>query len=125
MNVGRLLTFQIFLLGSVSGFFTIVQYGENFPVVERFRYLIGKASSNPIIEIPYDNDTNFNSIPSGSILLSFGNASYSQLLINPTELIEIGSEGFIVNSTNNNGALIIAANGNSNPDSVPNGRIFG
>jgi hypothetical protein len=106
----------------------ILQFGNQFDtedvVSTRIREYITKSSPYSVIEIRFNETI---SPPEGSLIISFGNATYANLVIlqeelqklvllvfryNNAEDIEKGSEGYIVRSQQFSNSLIIATNGN-------------
>jgi len=103
------------LLYSVCGAYTYVQFGDEFGigVRERLISLVQQGSPNELQIIGSSSVLNITTLPSNSIVLSFGLTPQTQLLISEQEVNELPEESYIVRSTNYQSVLLLVTNGKS------------
>eukprot|EP00698_Gefionella_okellyi_P016657 TRINITY_DN4777_c0_g2_i1.p1 TRINITY_DN4777_c0_g2~~TRINITY_DN4777_c0_g2_i1.p1 ORF type:complete len:794 (-),score=167.73 TRINITY_DN4777_c0_g2_i1:1848-4229(-) len=94
-----------------------VQFGSNLPaaIPSRVAMLLNKAVAPPII-ILSASATPLQSLPVGSILLSFGSTSTSAELISIPELQATGAEGFVLKTVITSSGVIGAVGDGNQPD---------
>ena len=115
-----LVAFFAFVLA--EGPATTIQFDSAIPsdLQERLSRLVQAASPGLVKELSQTAPVDYSQWPSGSIILSFGNATYANTLISSSELESLGPEGFIVRSgAPSSGVTLFAANGNPLDDMRP------
>ena len=116
MKAAVLCLFVLVLVVQSSAQVVVVQYDPSIPieVQNQLSNLVG-SSSYTLQSILYNQTVQFDSLPAGSFVLSFGNTNLTNSLISQQELLDVGPEGFIVRSQEENGGkvLLLVTNGNS------------